>query len=170
MTIADILLADFDLEIANTRRSLERVPEDRSDFKCHDKSMPLGKLAMHCASIPIFGVYIMEDAGMDMATSTRRRIPLVFVSRAATVALLEKTSTECRAALAGASDEHLLQLWPFTFGEQVIFNDTRLLAFRYMFLNHMVHHTAQLGVYLRLNDIPVPALYGPSADEQWSPA
>ncbi len=169
MTIADVLLADFDIEIANTRRTLERVPEDRPDFKCHDKSMPLGKLAMHCATIPLFGHYLLEDDSMDMAAPTRPRIPLIFESRDATVAHLAEAAAKCRASLAGTTDERLLAVWPFTFGQQVISNGPRLLAYRQMFFNHMVHHTAQLGVYLRLNGIPVPALYGPSADEQWSP-
>lgn len=169
MTIAEVLLQDFDIEVANTRRTIERVPNDNSAWTPHTRSMPLGKLAMHCAALPIFGVYIMEDEGMDMATSTRARIPLVFESRAATLALLEDTSTKCRSALATASDEHLSQHWRFSFGEQLIVNHPRSLAFRQMCFDHMIHHTAQLGVYLRLNDIPVPALYGPSADEQWSP-
>ncbi len=170
MTIAAVLLADFDLEIANTRRTLERVPEDNPDFKPHEKSMPLGKLAMHCATIPLFGYYVLEDDGMDMAASPRPRIPLVFESREATLAYLADTAAKCRASLITTTDERLTALWLFTFGGQVIFNDTRLLAFRYMFFNHMIHHVAQLGVYLRLNGIPVPALYGPSADEQWSPS
>ena len=169
MTIAEVLLQDYDMEIANTRRTLERVPEDKSTWVPHPKSMPFGKLAMHCAAMPVFGVYIVEDEGMDMATSTRPRIPLIFESRAATLALLEDTSTQCRAALASATDEHLSQLWRFSFGEHLISNNPRSLAFRQMCFDHLVHHTAQLGVYLRLNDIPVPALYGPSADEQWTP-
>ena len=75
----------------------------------------------------------------------------------------------CRAALAAASDEHMEKVWRFSFGEQVISSVPRSMTFRLMFFNHLIHHTAQLGVYLRLNGIPVPALYGPSADEQWAP-
>ena len=167
MTIAGILLQDFDIEISNTRRTLERVPEGKNDWKCHDKSMQLGKLAMHCATIPLFGSYIILDDGMDLANSTRPHVPLIFESREECLAQLHESATACRSAIAAASDEVLSAPWKFSFGEQIISETPRSLSFRQMCFNHLVHHTAQLGVYLRLNDIPVPALYGPSADEQW---
>jgi uncharacterized damage-inducible protein DinB len=169
MNIAEILLLDYDTEISNTRRTLERVPEGKNDWKCHDKSMPLGKLAMHCASLPLFGYYIVEDDGMDMAAPKRPNFPLEFTTRAAALKQLDEAAAQCRSALASASDEHLQKIWKFSFGDQIISNGPRSQAFRGMFFDHLIHHTAQLGVYLRLNDIPVPALYGPSADEQWSP-
>ncbi len=170
MTTSAILLQDFDSEISNTRRTIERVPEDKNDWTPHPKSMPLGKLAMHCATIPLLGFYIIEDEGMDLANSKRQHVPLVFESREACLRQLDESSAKCRAAIAAASDEHLAALWRFSFGEQLISNAPRSLSFRQMCFDHLIHHTAQLGVYLRLNDIPVPALYGPSADEQWSPA
>jgi uncharacterized damage-inducible protein DinB len=166
MTIAEILLQDYDIEISNTRRTLERVPEGKNDWKCHEKSMHLGKLAMHCASITRFGSYIMLDDGMDMADSTRPHVPLVFQSREDCLRTLDESAKACRDAIAAASDQHLSTPWRFSFGEHVISNNSRSLTFRQMCFNHLIHHTAQLGVYLRLNDIPVPALYGPSADEQ----
>ncbi len=169
MSTAAVLLQDYDIEIANTRRTLERVPEGRNDWTPHPKSMPLGKLAMHCASMPLFGFYIMEDDGMDMANSKRPHAPLVFTTRQAALDRLDETSAQCRAAIAAASDEALAKPWRFTFGEHLISEASRSLSFRQMCFNHLIHHVAQLGVYLRLNDIPVPALYGPSADEQWSP-
>jgi uncharacterized damage-inducible protein DinB len=167
MTIAGILLQYFDIEISNTRRTLERVPEGKNDWKCHDKSMQLGKLAMHCATIPLFGSYIILDDGMDLANSTRPHVPLIFESREECLAQLRESATACRNAIAAASDEALSTPWKFSFGDQIISENPRSLSFRQMCFNHLVHHTAQLGVYLRLNDIPVPALYGPSADEQW---
>ena len=170
MTTSDLLLQDFDIEISNTRRTLERVPEGKNDWVPHPKSMPLGKLAMHCASLPLFGSYILEDEGMDMANSKRPHVPLVFASREACLQQLDESAAKCRASIASASDEYLAQLWRFSFGEHLISHNPRSLAFRQMCFDHLIHHTAQLGVYLRLNDIPVPALYGPSADEQWSPA
>ena len=169
MTTSEILLQDFDFEISNARRTLERVPEGTNDYKPHDKSMPLGKLAMHCATIPLFGSYLIEDDGMDLAAPTHPHVPLVFESREACLKQLAEGAARCRAALASASDEDLSKPWRFSFGEQVISELPRSLTFRVMCFNHLIHHTAQLGVYLRLNDIPVPALYGPSADEQWSP-
>ncbi len=168
-TTAAILLEDYDIEIANTRRTLERVPEDKNDWAPHPKSMPLGKLAMHCATLPLFGFYIMEDDGMDMANSKRPHMPLVFTTREACLARLADSAAQCRAALLAASDQMLAEPWRFSFGEHLISEKPRSLSFRQMCFNHLVHHTAQLGVYLRLNDIPVPALYGPSADEQWAP-
>jgi DinB superfamily len=169
MTIAEVLLQDFDIEMSNTRRTLERVPEGKNDWVPHPKSMLLGKLAMHCATLPLFGFYIVEDDGMDMASPKRPHSALIFGSREGALRQFDEAAATCRTALAAASDEHLSAPWPFTFGEIVIFNGPRSLAFRQMFFNHLIHHTAQLGVYLRLNDLPVPSLYGPSADEPWSP-
>jgi uncharacterized damage-inducible protein DinB len=168
MTISEVLLQDFDIEMSNTRRTLERVPEDKSDWVPHAKSMPMGKLAMHCAGIPLFGSYIILDDGMDLANSTRPHASMVFVSREGCLGQFDDSYAACRKALANASDETLTAPWRFSFGESVIFDGPRSLAFRAMCFNHLIHHTTQLGVYLRLNDIPVPALYGPSADEQWS--
>jgi uncharacterized damage-inducible protein DinB len=169
MTSAELLLQDYDIEIANTRRTLERVPEGKNDWKPHDRSMPLGKLAMHCATLPLFGRYVLEDEGMDMANSKHPRASFDFLSRGDCLKRLDESAAACRAALAAASDEALAAPWRFSYGEQLISDKPRSASFRQMCFNHLVHHTAQLGVYLRLNDIPVPALYGPSADEQWSP-
>ena len=169
MKTSEILLQDFDSEMSNTRRTLERIPDNAPDFKPHDKSMPLGKLAMHCATLPLFGTYLIEDDAMDIATSTRPRASLKFTSREECLSQFDETSAKCRAALASATDEQLAAPWRFSFGEQLISNDPRSVSFRRMCFNHLVHHVAQLGVYLRLNGIPVPALYGPSADEQWLP-
>ncbi len=168
MTIAEILLQDYDIEISNTRRTLERVPEDKNDWKCHDKSMEMGKLAMHCASLPLFGSYLIEDEGMDLAKPIRPHVQLVFTTREAALQQLDESAAKCRASIAAASDQRLTAPFPFSYGEHMISNVARSLTFRMMCFNHLVHHTAQLGVYLRLNGIPVPALYGPSADEQWS--
>jgi uncharacterized damage-inducible protein DinB len=168
LTIAEVLLQDFDIEMSNTRRTLERVPEGKNDWKPHEKSMPLGKLAMHCVTLALFGHYIMEDEGMDMAKPTREHVPLVFTTTENALKQFDDAAAKCRASIAAASDEHLEKQWIFRFGEQLISKGSRAKSFRTMCFNHMIHHVAQLGVYLRLNDIPVPALYGPSADEQWS--
>jgi uncharacterized damage-inducible protein DinB len=169
MTTAELLLEDFDSEMSNTRRTLERVPEDKPDYRPHEKSMPMGRLAMHCATMPLFGAYIIEDEGMDLAASRRPQSDLTFRSREECLKQFDENTARCRAALASASDERLAARWRFSFGDQVISNDSRSRTYRNMFFNHLIHHVAQLGVYLRLNGVPVPALYGPSADEQWSP-
>ncbi|MBS1821688.1 MAG: DinB family protein [Acidobacteria bacterium] len=169
MKISEQLLQDFDAEISNTRRTLERVPEGKNNWKCHEKSMELGRLAMHCATLPLFGSYIMLDDGMDMANSKRPHFPLEFTTREAALKQFDECAKACREAIAAASDEALSANWRFSFGEHLISDRPRSTTFRMMCFNHLIHHTAQLGVYLRLNDLPVPALYGPSADEQWAP-
>ena len=169
MKIADILLLDFDTEIANNRRTLERIPDDLGDFKPHDKSMAFGRLAMHCATIPLFGHYIIEDDSMDMAAPKRPHFSLEWKGRDVALAALNDSAAKCRASLVAASDEALLTPWRFSFGAQLIGEAPRAAMFRGLFFDHMIHHVAQLGVYLRLNNIPVPGLYGPSADEPFGP-
>ncbi len=169
MKTAQVLLEDFDAEMSNTRRTLERVPDDKGDYRPHDKSMPMGRLAMHCATLPLFGLYIVEDDSMDIAAPKRPHVPLIFTSREECLKQFDENAAKCRSAIASASDDHMAGKWRFTWGEQLISNESRSRSFRSMCFDHLIHHVAQLGVYLRLNDIPVPALYGPSADEQWSP-
>lgn len=170
MTIAEVLLLDYDNQISNTRRTLERLPDTIDpEWAPHTKSMKLGKLAMHCATMPLFGHYIVEDDSMDLAAPKRPHASLEWKGRDAALAALDDAAAKCRASLAAASDKALMTPWRFTFGEHLIGEAPRAAMFRGLCFNHMIHHVAQLGVYLRLLDIPVPALYGPSADEQWSP-
>ncbi len=164
MTIAKILFLDYDAEIQNTRRILERIPEDKPDWKPHDKSMPMGRLAVHVARLPEFATTILTTDDLDLAT--RKFPPLVFESREKLLAQLEETSTEARHALESATDERLQAHWKLSWGGNLIAEGPRAVLYRTMFLNHLVHHRGQLSVYLRLNDVPVPGLYGPSADEQ----
>jgi len=167
MTIAEVLLGDFDIEMSNTRRTLERIPEDKPDYRPHAKSMPMGRLAMHCATMPLFGMYIMEDEGMDMSASKHPQADLTYKSRQDCLKQFDHNVVACRAALAVATDDNMTIDWRFSFGDYLISNTSRAITFRTLFFDHLIHHVAQLGVYLRMNDIPVPALYGPSADEQW---
>jgi uncharacterized damage-inducible protein DinB len=169
MTTAELLLQDFDIEMAMTRRVLERIPEDNPDFKCHEKSMPLGKLAMHVATLPIFGKTILTTPALDMASPGHKFPDMTFRTRDITLATFDASANEARAALVACSDAELAAPWKFSFGDQVISNSPKSLAYRHMCFNHLIHHRAQLGIYLRLNDIPVPGLYGPSADEPFNP-
>jgi uncharacterized damage-inducible protein DinB len=171
MTVAELLLQDFDLEMASTRRTLERIPEsaDKGEYKPHQKSMALGKLAMHVATLPRFGASILTSPGYDMADASRPRPDSSFHGREATLVTFDAAAAEARAALATASDADLNTPWKFSFGERVISDSARALTFRRMFLSHLIHHRAQLGVYLRLNDVPIPGCYGPSADETTKP-
>jgi uncharacterized damage-inducible protein DinB len=169
MTTAEVLLQDYDMEMGMTRRTLERVPEDKPDYKPHEKSMPMGKLTMHVATLPLFGKIILTTPSLDLANTDIPHPDLTFRSRDAALAAFDAASAEARAALAAASDANLATTWKFSFGDKVISDSVRSLAFRHMFFNHLIHHRAQLGVYLRLNDLPVPAVYGPSADEPFKP-
>jgi uncharacterized damage-inducible protein DinB len=163
MTIAETLLLDYDAEIKNTRRLLERIPEDKPEWRPHPKSMPMGRLAVHVARLPMFGSTILTTDELDMATA---KFPsLVFEGREKLLEQLEETSTTTRKALESSSDEHLLKNWKLRFGDQVFGDGPRVVLYKTMFFNHLIHHRGQLTVYLRLNEVPVPGLYGPSADD-----
>lgn len=167
MTLNEALLPELESEIGNSRITLERVPADKPDFAPHSKSMPLGRLAAHVAQLPEFGLIVLATPGLDFSTANFK--PLPFESAAQLVQALEGGAAKLRLALAGTSSESWQQRWKLAFGGKTIFESSRFLAYRAMFLNHLIHHRAQLGVYLRMNGIPVPALYGPSADEPFTP-
>ena len=169
MTISELLLQDFNPEMASTRRLLERIPEDNPEFKPHDKSFNIGKLSMHVATLPHFGKVVLTTPGMDMADKTHTWPDNTFRTRDILLATFDSAANECRTALTAASDADLSSNWKFAFGEHVISNGPRSLAYRGFFFNHLLHHRAQLTVYLRLLNIPVPGLYGPSADEPFVP-
>ena len=160
--INELLLSEFDDEVKKTRAMLERVPM-QPDFKPHLKSMPLGKLAPHVAELAGFGVTILTTPELDFGKSTRTRLP--FESAEQLVKAFDEGAAKVRTALKNTPDEAWTQNWKLSFQGKPIFSGTRFLAYRQMFLNHLVHHRAQLGVYLRLNDKPLPATYGPSADD-----
>jgi len=163
MPISELLLVEFDEEIKKTRTMLERVPEDKKDFAPHPKSMPLNKLAPHVAQLAGFGLTILTTPELDFAKSNMK--PLPFESAAQLVSALDEGAAKVRTALKNTPDEAWTQPWKLSFGGKTIFSGSRFLAYRQMFLNHLVHHRAQLGVYLRLNERPVPSTYGPSADD-----
>jgi uncharacterized damage-inducible protein DinB len=163
MPISDLLLLEFDAETKMTRTMLERVPEDNKDFTPHPRSMPLNKLAPHVAELAGFGVTVLTTPEFDFSTGTRKR--LAFESADQLVRVFDEGAAQVCAALKNLPDEAWTQNWKLSFQGKPIFNGSRFLAYRQMFLNHLVHHRAQLGVYLRLNDRPLPATYGPSADD-----
>ena len=162
MALKDALLADFDHEMGTTRRLLERVPDDRLSWKPHAKSMTIGALAMHLCSIPRWGVTNMNDPFFDLLSSPPNEGDAV--SRAGVLAAFDATVQRARGAM-NKTDAELYSLWSLKRGEQEMFTLPRIAAFRSFILHHIIHHRGQLSVYLRLNDIPVPSIYGPSADE-----
>src|SRR5271157_2520356 len=163
MPINELLLTEFDEEMKKTRTMLERVPEDKKDFTPHAKSMPLNKLAPHVAQLAGFGLVILTTPELDFANTKFPPVP--FESAEQLVRSFDEGAAKARTALKNTPDDAWTQNWKLSFGGKPIFDGSRFLAYRQMFLNHLVHHRAQLGVYLRLNEKPVPATYGPSADD-----
>lgn len=166
MSLKDALLPEFDHEMASTRKMLERVPEDKMTWKPHPKSGALGWLATHVANLPHWAVMTIEKDSLDLAPEGEQMKPAPPAeSRQALLEAFDGNVKAARAAIEGASDERLLAPWSLLVTGKTVFTMPRMAVLRGMVMNHMIHHRAQLGVYLRLNDIPVPALYGPSADE-----
>ena len=166
MPISAMLLPEFDQEMANTRKTLERVPEDKFDWKPHPKSFTMGALSTHITSMTGWLAGTMTTDRMDIAPAGAP--PYKEEPAKSSADLLQKFDTgtkAARAALEAASDESFQTPWSLLATGNVIFTMPRIAVVRSMIMNHMIHHRAQLTVYLRLNDIPVPALYGPSADE-----
>ena len=166
MAISEALLPEFDQEMVNTRKTLERVPDGKFDWKPHDKSGTMGWLAGHLESIPEWMADIIEKDSLDMAPKgVPMQPPPPPKTRKELLESFDKHVAKARKALAGASDPHMLEPWSFLNNGQVLFSMPRIACLRTWVMNHVIHHRAQLGVYLRLNNIPVPAIYGPSADE-----
>lgn len=164
MTLSETLLPEFDQEMKNTRKTLERVPA-KPDFVPHSKSTPLGRLAAHVAQLPEFGFIVLDAPQLDFSTANFR--PLRFESASQLVKAFDEGAPRLRKALAATPEDAWQANWKLLLQGKAIFDGSRFLAYRQMFLNHLVHHRAQLGVYLRLNDVAVPSIYGPSADEPW---
>jgi uncharacterized damage-inducible protein DinB len=166
MAIRDAILPEFDREMETTRRTLERVPEDKRDWKPHDTSMSLGQLAGHIAELVGFGALTFQSDSFDFAPGGKRIMePTVMASRKQLLEFFDKNVVATRAALSQASDEDMQKVWSLLNGGKAIFTMPRAAVVRGMLLNHVIHHRGQLSVYLRMNKVPVPSIYGPSADE-----
>ena len=166
MAIALTLLPEFDHEMAGCRKTLERVPNARFDYQPHPKSFTLGRLANHLASVPSWLITALETTQLDFVDpAAAARMPLPATTAEALAARFDQDVARARAALAAATDTDLAVPWTGRSHGEVVFTLPRLAVYRGFILNHMIHHRAQLTVYLRLLDLPVPALYGPTADE-----
>jgi len=166
MSIAQLLLAELDTEIQTNRELLERLPEGRWDWKPHEKSMNLSRLATHVAEIPSWSnVILMSDELDFMSPEMQAWVPREMQSKEEILAELETAAETCRGHLEATSDEDFDRIWTMKAGDQVAMQEKKYIVFRRQVLNHMVHHRAQLGVFLRLLDVPLPMTYGPSADE-----
>lgn len=162
MPIAKSLLNEFDAEMANTRRMLERMPERLTDWKPHEKSMAFNRLAALVAEMPSWVVGMLKDGKHDIPADYELPVP---DTRDGLLQLLERNVADARKTIEQTPDDAFDKNWSLVWGGQTAFSMPRGVAYRQMFLNHLIHHRAQLTVYFRLNGIPVPGLYGGSADE-----
>lgn len=167
MPLKDAVLSEFDMEMANTRRTLERVPDEKFSWKPHEKSGTLGWMAGHLANLPYWAVVTLQRDSLDLApVGGPPFVPPKPANRKEVLEVFDKHHAEARAALAAATDADFSQPWRLLMGGKELFRHSRAEVLRRMVFNHSIHHRGQLTVYLRLLDVPVPALYGPSADEQ----
>jgi uncharacterized damage-inducible protein DinB len=166
MPFTRLLLPEFDHETGTTRRLLERVPDAALGWKPHERSMSMGELATPLARLVTWTPAIVEGTAFDLVEARERPRPPVPDSGEAIVALFDENIRAARAVFAGTSDEAWLVPWSLRDGGHLVFTVPRVSAFRTFVLNHSVHHRGQLSVYLRLNDVRLPAIYGPTADEQ----
>jgi uncharacterized damage-inducible protein DinB len=162
-SLKQLALGDLNHELGVTRKLLERVPEAHLDWKPHEKSMTLGGLALHVATIPYWLIRVLEADSFDLATATRNPPPS---SVQQILEAFEDRVANMRRALDAADDASLTRTWQLRRGDQVLQTMPRLAVIRAMGISHMIHHRAQLSVYLRLLDVPLPPMYGPTADEQ----
>ena len=166
MKISEILLPEFDQESAMTKSVLERCPEAKFDFKPHAKSWELIKLANHLANLPSWTMITMKQDVFDVAPPGAEPYKEeLATTTAALVAKFDKNTADARAAIAEASDADFAKIWTMQKGGQDIFSMPKMVCLRSFVINHGIFHRGQLAVYLRMIDVPVPALYGPSADE-----
>jgi uncharacterized damage-inducible protein DinB len=163
MTIPELFLQEFDEEIPSTRKMLERVPETSFSWKPHEKSMTLGRLASHVAELPARCATIITTESFVRQPGTA---PFLASSSAEIIEKFDTVSAEARKALASLSEDQLPIIWTIKMGDRTIASLPRVMALRRVFMNHLIHHRAQLGVFLRLLDVPIPGMYGPSADDQ----
>ena len=163
MRIGESMLAEFDTEMATTRKLIERVPGDKGEWKPHPKSFPLGHLAQLVAGMPGWIRDMLRSTALDLGDSK----PYTFEKTETLLGMFDQNVREAREALAGISDADFQVMWSLKHGDQVFMSMPRLVVTRQT-INHLIHHRGQLSVYLRLLDVPVPSIYGPTADEPWS--
>jgi uncharacterized damage-inducible protein DinB len=162
MSIGQALLPEFDLEMATTRRLLERVPSEKAQWKPHAKSFPLGHLAQLVATMPGWLTKTIRATEINLAQSAGYS----FEKTDTLVGQFDQHVREARDALASAKDSDFDVRWSLKHGERVLFSSPRGVVVR-QHINHLIHHRGQLTVYLRLIDVPLPSVYGPTADERW---
>jgi uncharacterized damage-inducible protein DinB len=167
MSIAEMLLPEWDVEMATTRRVLERVPDERGEWKPHPKSFPMAHLAQLVARMPGWATMMMRTAELDVAPKEGGGAGYTIENTATLLAEFDRNAAEGRAAIAATSDAAFDEPWTMKARGVAVQTNSRYQMLRTGMLNHLVHHRAQLGVYLRLVEVPVPSMYGPTADERF---
>ena len=166
MAIKDALLPEFDHEMATTRRLLERLPEAEFAWKPHDRSMALGQLAGHIANLPQWCSATLASTVFDLDALPADARPQLPASRAAVLEEFDGKVAAARGQLTSTTDAEFMTPWTLKKGGQEVFTLPRISAIRSFVMNHLIHHRGQLSVYLRMKDVPLPSIYGPTADEQ----
>lgn len=161
-TVAETLLPEFDQEMSATRKLLERVPESKAGWKPHEKSRTLGDLATHVANIPALMTIVIKQDEMVAGTTNR---PPKFTTTAALMEFFDQNVKTAREALTGVPDSRMALPWTLKFGDRTVFSRPRSAVVRSFVMSHHIHHRGQLGVYLRMQDVALPSMYGPTADE-----
>jgi uncharacterized damage-inducible protein DinB len=163
MPIAQSLLPEFDIEMANTRAALALVPEAHASWKPHARSYSLGDLATHVATLPYWASMTLQESSFDLA-APQDGSGREFTTTPRLLERFDDVVRKARTALEAASDEQLMGPWTLKHGAQEIFTMPRVAVLRSFVMNHLIHHRGQLTVYLRLKDVPLPQIYGPTAD------
>ena len=167
MAISDSFLPELEHEAAGTRKTLARIPKDKFDWKPHQKSYSFRELASHIANLPVWATMVAGESDLDIAPVGQeppRQEAATSVEHA--VQLFDQNVAAAREAVAGLSDDAMMENWTLLAGGEQIFSMPRAAVIRSFIMNHLIHHRAQLGLYLRLNDVAMPNLYGPTADEE----
>lgn len=166
MKLTELFLDELEKEAASARRALERVPEGRNEWKPHERSMVLGYLAAHIATLSEWIAVAIHSDELDFdSPEAKRFIPRPTATRGELMQPLDDSVAKAREALANTTDDHLMKRWRFIARGRVVMEGPRYGVIRDSVFSHLAHHRGQLTVYLRLNEVPVPGLYGPSADE-----
>ena len=162
MPFSETLLPEFDAEMKNTRKLLECVPDGKFDYQPHAKSMTLGRLASHVAELPGWAAMTVDREVLELEPGFK---PHIAASRAELLEGFDKCSADARQKIAATGDADWSKIWTLKYAGNTIMSMPRAAVMRSVVMNHLIHHRAQLGVYLRLNEVEIPGMYGPSADE-----
>jgi uncharacterized damage-inducible protein DinB len=164
MAIRDALLPEFDHEMGTTRKLLERVPDDTLTWKPHARSMTLGRLATHLAELPGWAQTVIRDGVFDIKPG--EYTPRALGTRAEILALFDEKVAAARALIASMGDGEMMATWTLKSDGHDVFTLPKAAVLRSFLMNHVIHHRGQLSVFLRLRDVRIPPIYGPSADEE----